>query len=437
MNLTKPQLVIVAAVGVIIVVFVLIFLGVIPGLQNSSTDPTKIKATLNFWGIGDASSAYGGIFSAFKTTYPNVTINYRGFTDEDSYNSTLLNALVSGQGPDIFMVRNADFFKDANKMSPVAPTQFSITQLKQLFPQVVASDFSYQNNVFALPLSVDTLALVYNRNIFDQGAIPLPTSWKTWDDFVNTVPKLTKRDGSGQIIQAAAALGTAKNVGNASDILYLLMLQSGVTMTNNQNYQVSFASDQGTQALGFYSQFSSPNSQAYTWNDSMPNSLDAFSQGKAAMIFEYASNLSQIKSRNGFLNFEVAPVPQLQGAGLSITYPGYWGYTVSRQSQYQALAWNFILAMTTNDSVANTYTEKTQKPPALNSLIYRYQDDLSLGVFAKQALTARSWIELDRGFIDKAVSAMIDSVAGGEVSPRSALQQTQDQINQYLNQGVF
>ncbi|MGC9602860.1 MAG: extracellular solute-binding protein [Minisyncoccia bacterium] len=437
MNLTKPQLIIVAAAGVIVLVFVLIFFGVIPGLQNSSTDPTKIRATLNFWGIGDESDAYGGIFNAFKLTYPNVTINYRSFTDEDGYNSALLNALAAGQGPDIFMARNTDLLEDANKMSPVAPTQFSITQLRQLFPQVVASDFSYQNNVFALPLSVDTLALVYNRNIFDQAAIPLPASWKNWDDLIGAVPKLVKRDASGQITQAAVALGTAKNVGNASDILYLLMLQSGVTMTNNQDYRISFASDKGAQVLGFYSQFSSPNSQAYTWNNSMPDSLDAFGQGKTAMVFEYASNLPGIRSRNSFLNVEVAPVPQPQGANLSISYPSYWGYTVSRESQYQALAWNLILAMTTNDATANTYAQKTQKPPALNSLIYQYQNDPNLGVFARQALTARSWVELDRGFIDNAVSAMIDSVAGGEVSPRSALQQTQDQINQYLNRGTF
>jgi len=437
MNLTKPQLIIVVAAGVIVLVFVLIFLGVIPGLQNTSTDPTKIKATLNFWGIGDESDAYGGIFSTFKLTYPNVAINYRGFTDEDSYNSALLNALAAGQGPDIFMVRNTDLFKDANKMSPVAPIQFSMTQLGQLFPQVVASDFSYQNNIFALPLSVDTLALVYNRNTFDQAAIPLPTSWKTWDDLISAVPKLVKRDAGGQIAQAAVALGTAKNVGNASDILYLLMLQSGVTMTNNQNYQISFSSDKGIQALAFYSQFSSPNSQAYTWNNSMPNSLDAFGRGSVAMIFEYASNLSGIRSRNSFLNVEVAPVPQPQGAGFSIAYPSYWGYAVSRESQYQSLAWNFILAMTTNDAAASTYTQNTKKPPALNSLIYQYQNDPSLGVFARQALTARSWIELDRGFMDNAVSAMIDSVAGGQTSPRSALEQTQSQINQYLNRGTF
>lgn len=445
MNLTKTQLIIVAAAGAVILIFALIFLGVLPGLQTSSNNPANIKASLNFWGIGDTADAYAGALAAFKISYPNVTIAYRGFDNADTYHSSLLDALAASQGPDIFMVRNTDLPKNQNKIMPVSPNQFSPVQLKQYFPQVVAQDFISQNGVYALPLSIDTLALIYNRDLFDQAAVSLPGSrsgseepsgsmtWQSWEDFLDAVPKLTKKSANGEITQSAAAIGGSnENVRNANDLLYLLMLQSGAKISDSQTGLVSFASKEGIQALNFYAQFSHPTSQAYAWNKSLPFSLDAFGQGKVAMVFGYASDLSQIKSRNNFLNFEIAPMPQPKAAILAITYPSYWGYVVSRQSQYQSLAWKFILGMTTNEATAKGYIQKTQKPPALNSLIYQYQNDPALGVFARQALTARSWFEADRKFIDQAISGMINSVVNNNVQPKDALEQTQNQINQFI-----
>ncbi len=435
MNLSKTQFVIAAVASVVVLVFILILLGIIPGLQSSSTDPTKIKATLGFWGVGENADAYTEVFGAFNAIYPNVILNYRNFSDPERYETTLLDALASGQGPDIFMIRNTDLPGNRNKITPVRETRFSASQLNQIFPQVVARDFVYQNGVYALPVSIDTLALIYNRSIFDQAAAPLPLSWKSWDDFLSAIPKLIKTGAEGGLTQAAAAIGTGENVNHAADILYLLMLQNGVQLSDNQTGLASFTSDRAVQTLNFYSQFSNPKSAAYAWSGAMPNSLDAFANGKVAMIFDYSSNIPQIKSRNNFLNFEVAPLPQPRGATLAVSYPSYWGYAVSRQSVNQNLAWEFILTMTTNEAAAKGYVQRNQKPPALNSLIYQYQNDPSLGIFARQALTARSWLQLDGRFEDRAVSDMLESIASGKFEAvRATLERTENQINQYLRQ---
>ena len=81
--------------------------------------------------------------------------------------------------------------------------------------------------------------------------------------------------------------------------------------------------------------------------------------------------------------------------------------------------------------------QKTQKPPALNSLIYQYQNDPLLGVFAKQALVAQSWFQADRKFIDRTIAGMINSVVNSNTQPKDALGQAQNQINQFLSQRPF
>ena len=107
MNLTKPQLIIVAVLGLIVVVFGLIFAGVLPGLQKNEKNPKKVQANLEFWGVGDTAQSYEEIFSNFKTVYPDVIINYRGFENADDYETALLDSLAAGKGPDIFMIQNA------------------------------------------------------------------------------------------------------------------------------------------------------------------------------------------------------------------------------------------------------------------------------------------------------------------------------------------
>jgi len=57
----------------------------------------------------------------------------------------------------------------------------------------------------------------------------------TWDEFVKDAQLLTKKNSSGEILQAGAALGTVNNIKNAVDIVLLLMLH------NNQKLLMKMA----------------------------------------------------------------------------------------------------------------------------------------------------------------------------------------------------
>lgn len=431
MSLTHSQKVVLLIGGAVVVAIVLVIMGVIPGLRTTTNDPHQMKAALTVWGVYDNQDAYSGALQNFATIYPNVTVTYRRFSNPSDYNSALLDALAAGTGPDIFMIRNTDTPRQINKILPANSASLSLLQLKQLFPQVVTQDFYRQNNVYGLPFSIDTLALFYNRNIFDQAGLPLPGTWQSWEDFLDTVPKLVTKDAKGAITEAGAAIGgNDDTIPTASDLLSLLMLQNGSKIGDQG--APSFTGDLGIQALTFYTQFADPNSKAYTWNDSMQNARDAFGQGKVAMIFDYASSLPELKARNAYLNFEVAPVPQPKNAATPVAFPDYWGYVVSRQTKYPTIAWDFILQAATNATVANEYAVRTGKPPALNSLLYQYQNDPTLSVFARQALIARSWDERDKDAARTIFSQMIHAVVVEKERPIDALGAAQNAVNQII-----
>ncbi len=406
MSLTKNQFIIAGITGIVVIVAILIFTGIIPGLRTSG--PESIAAELSIWNVGDDESAFTAAYAAFNAKYPNVTFRYRSFSDEGAYEAALLDALAAGTGPDIFVVRNDKVIRHQNKMLPASSITMGLPELRATFPQVVEKDFFGTGGLYGLPLSIDTLALIYNRDLFDDAGVSAPP--RTWDDVQGTAPVLTKKGEGGVITQSGMALGgAASHIETAVDTLYLLMLQTGTAMTDAALTQASFNSSTGLNALRFYLQFGNPTSAAYSWGTGEATARMRFADEKLAMFIDYASAIPLLTVRNAFLNYAVAPVPQPKDATVGITYSSYYGFAVSRRSANPALAWEFIKTMTTTESVGRAYVSATRKPPALRALANGYENDPVMRVFAKQTLTARSWPQPDPDRIRASFVKLISS----------------------------
>jgi len=434
MSLTRNQIIIIVLAGLIVLFFLLVFFGIIPGLKGPGTGSFGLpgggyETELIFWGVTEAgdTSAIQLIIEEYLKTNKNVRINYRQFDDVLSYEKTLLNSLATGQAPDIFMFHSSWLPKHYDKVMPVPETFLPLSQFRQLFPTVVEQNFVLNGKVYALPLYIDTLAFLYNKDIFDAKSIALMP--KTWQEFQNLISQLRQINILNQIVKPAAALGgSEKNINSASDLLNLLMLQFGSQMID-QYGKINFG-NQGLQALNFYLQFANPSSPYYTWNENLHYSLDSFSEGSTAIIFNYASQIPLIKAKNPYLSIGVTLTPQPAGVSQPIDYANYWGLSVSNQSRNSNLAWNFIFSATTNPQISEIYLQAVKKPPALRSLIEKYKNDPELGVFAKQALTARSWPQPDSNVVKQTFSNMIESVLSGRLNSEQALRQAENEINE-------
>jgi multiple sugar transport system substrate-binding protein len=292
------------------------------------------------------------------------------------------------------------------------------------------------SQLYALPLSIDTLALVYNKDLFNSANIAYPP--KTWDDFQTDILKLRTLDAQGNLTRAGAAIGgSAATVSNAADILSLLMLQNGTEMVTSDRSSAAFASapgGAGPAAFDYYLQFANASSPYYTWNESMGNAVDAFAAGKTAMMFAYQADLAAIKAKAPFLNIGVAQVPQATGATVAVNYPKYSGFAATKIGQVSA-AWYFILYMATTDAVEQAYVNATGKPPALRQEVAANLNNSSnpdLAVFASQTLTAKSWYEANDEKVDAIFNTAIANVLGGQANSTLALNQAQAAVSQFM-----
>ncbi len=453
-----------------------------------SAAPSGYLVNLEIWGTLDDSQTYMEIINQYKKINPYVgEIKYRKFS-QATYKQELIDALASGQGPDIFLINNSWFPSFENKIDP-APTPFVSEQdVKNNFPDVVASDFVDGGKAYAVPLSIDSMEMFYNKDMFNAAGIVAPP--RTWSEFQDDVKRMTVIDSSGNIIRAGAAIGTAQNINRASDFLSMLMFQNGVALPFQKGMPAKFdegvvipggsVAQAGQQALGFYTQFaklstaSNTMNPLYTWNSKQPNSVDAFAAGSVGMMFNYSWQNATIKSRNPKLNYGIAPVPQTYPISPA-TVANYWAFAVSLNKIVPATAavagqpvqapvsndvrmheaWQFLRFLTLKNSGTITlynaitknskdfpinfdpaldYLKKTGNPAARRDIIEMQKSDAQLGAFASGNLIAKHWYQSDSDAVDKIFSDMIESVATGGVSLHEALLLARNRVN-YLSGG--
>lgn len=415
---------------------------------------------LVYWRTQDGQDAFGAIIRGFQALYPHVSITYKVIREQE-YEQELLEAWAEDRGPDIFSIPNIWLRKYQSKILPrelggeVIMARQIITgtikkeiklirevkkvpglrQLRETFVEAVPKDVVIDNKIYGLPLSLDVLALYYNRDMLNSaGIVNAP---QTWEEFALDVAALTLQDRYGEFIQSGAAFGASDNISYVTDILSLLMLQNGTRMANERGDAATFhqplADDPkyfpAQEALQFYVGFSQPGSDIYTWNNAMELSLDAFIAGKVGFIFGYSDYLSIIKEQAPKLNFDIGKVPQIPGSLKEVNYARYPIEVISKRTEYPHEAWAFVLFATETQN-AKTFVERAKHPTAHRELIAMQLEDFDLNPFASGVLTAQTWYRgKNYSLVEEVFEEMISAVLSGEKQVRDAINYGARRVN--------
>jgi len=407
-------------IGIVIVVIVLSIF-----LRRQNPKPVSLE----MWGVIDEPAVFTPLINSFQKNNPHISIHYIK-KDPATYQNDLLKAFAANKAPDIFMLFGNWLPSYQGKIEPLnlkKDKDLNSLIISQTFPQVVQDDLVNNDFLLGIPLSIDTLALYYNKDIFDYYNIALPP--KTWDEVVKLIPKLRKTNSQGQVTRAAIALGTSNNIDWASDILSELMMQLGSSMIDKTYQKVTFDEPvtqnglkiiPGEEALKYFTQFANPKSSLYTWNNSFPNAVSAFSQGKTAMIIGYNQAQNTIQKEAPGLRYSIASFPLLSSNKEKINYARTMNLVVFNRSSYLKEAWQFLKYLIQLDN-SQYYFLQTKNPPARLDLISLAINDPQAGVFASQILTSRDWYQIDSQEISTIFNEMIESVVLQNIPPNQAI----------------
>lgn len=379
------------------------------GQQTAQQDLPQISLT--FYGLFDNEDVIDPFIQTYQDAHPNVTILYKKFTDPEVYMDLIVNELAEGEGPDIFMMSNTWFPENYRKLTPAPETSLTVDQFRASFVDIAAKDLIIPSDegieqVWGIPLYVDTLALYYNDSHFEDAIPSQGEPSATWDGIKNDVSLLNKQDQSFErFARSGIALGRGDNILRAFDVLAMMMLQYKASFYTADYTKVLFGNDPNAlTAFNLFTSFGLPSQKHYSWNkyladaDSGEKELTTFAKGKVSMIFGYSYTYEDLLSEINRLaaedeetmdwgDIKIAPAPQVNDPETSaesrIAYANYFVPVVGRTSPNAEVAWDFLLSMT-NPTLLQEYNATTHRPSALRSLINEQIQDPIYGVFASQ-----------------------------------------------------
>lgn len=421
------KLVVIALLGFGGVLGVFVFAGFID-LENKAVN-TGPTGTVTMWGTAPASVVNPLLIKFNQGKSYNV--KYVSIIPQN-FDQELLEAMAVGKGPDLFFLPDNLAFKYQNKIYPIPYTSYPLINFKNTF--VGAGEvFLNVKGVLAFPISIDPMVMYYNRSMLDSNNVVYPPVY--WDEFYDFSNTFTKKDDSQQITQSAFALGQYANVSYAKDILATLFMQTGSSITGEQNGLLRSSLDNSLESntntassLDFYTSFSNPLKPNYSWNRSLPMSIDAFSKEDLVFYFGFASDLKTLLDKNPNQDFQVTTIPQIRNTNNKVTSARVTGIAVSSFTKNLSASLAAVTALSSGD-FAKEYSNSQFVPPARRDLLAEARKDSYFPVFYSSSLFARSWLDPSPSDSSNIFRAMVEEVLSNAKKPQDAIFTANNRLN--------
>lgn len=440
----------------------------ISGCSLRST-PSAPK-TFVIWGFDDEDVWKPIIKEAEKDSLKGFDVKYAKKTLDDSYENNSLNSILSGQGPDVWAIPNDWVYRHKDKLAPMPDgvVKSSKINLDEQFVPAIKQSGYFDGKIYSLSPTVDTLMIYYNEKLMEntleeynnanegesndenrkRASELLSQVPSTWSNLVESSKLITQRSGDS-IVRSGIALGTSNNIQNSDDILYALMLQNGAKLTSDDFKLATFNLPQnisgssnlpGKSALDFYTSFANPGSPNYSWNQSMPDSVEAFTQNKVAMIIGYGSLANYFAQIYPDFSYKKAPLPQIGTSNENVVdYALYNTFVVPRLSNNVSDAWSFIISLSTDQS--STYSSTIKLP------VSKKDNDFQPSLRDREGDNApnETQIQTAQVFvkgrypkeINQIIKAMINNVNTGQQDSQTALDTAANTITNLLRKNTW
>ena len=427
-NLSVFQIILLVAFGALGIVGVLVFAFAVGGGANNSVGRVEIWGTL-------PSSAFNAALGPARESDPRLSLVVYVQKDPATYESELTDALAVGSGPDLFILRQDFVARNSGKVIPFG-ADLTTPQFKAVFADV-GNQYISNIGILGLPIAVDPLVLYWNRDMLNSGGFAKPPAY--WDEVMFMSQKMTTRTDSGSIMKSGVALGEYSNINNAKDILSALILQYGGSITTNDKggrLVPALSSRDGNpiqateNALQFFSEFSNPSKDYYSWNRSLSESRQAFVADDLALYIGFGSEGAVIQAMNPNLNLAEAPLPQVRDSRTALNVAHVYALSISRSSKNPAGA-NTVARLVTGPEIAENLSVALGMSPALRDLLAKPSQGAD-AVHNRETLISRSWTDPDPEKTSDIFRDMIERVSSGSMRLSDSIQRADQELGNIL-----
>ncbi|WP_034094327.1 ABC transporter substrate-binding protein [Streptacidiphilus albus] len=306
------------------------------GSGGSGTSAAAVQAALQKGGtitVWAWEPTLKQVVADFEAKYPKVTVKLvNAGTGNDQY-TALQNAVEAGSGaPDVAQIEYYALGQFALGKSLQDLSGFGAKDLSKTFTPGPWSSVDINGGVFALPMDSGPMALFYNKKVFDEYGLTVPT---TWQQYVADAQKLHRANPADYI---------TNDTGDAGFTTSMIWQAGGHPYTvNGTKVSVNFGDAGSTEFASTWQQLISGHLVApiTSWSDQWYKGLaDGSIATLATGAWMPANFVTGAPAASG--DWRVAPLPQWQQGGTAGAENGGSSLAMMKSSHDQDLAYAFI-----------------------------------------------------------------------------------------------
>ncbi|WP_245635912.1 ABC transporter substrate-binding protein [Herbiconiux solani] len=300
------------------------------------------ETTITIW---TWATTLTGIIEAFEKEHPKITVDVVNVGTGAAHYTKLENALKAGSGaPDLATVEYSVLPQFALGGNLVDLNTFGYGDLEDQFTPSVWNSTNLDGGLYELPHNAGPMALFYNKTVFDQFGIEVPT---TWAEYAAAAKKIHEADPT---VYLAADNGDA---GFTTSMLWAAGSKPFET-TGTSDVTIDLSDEGAKKFTDFYSPLLEDGLLAPTAGFSN-EWYQGLASGKIASLATGAWMAGSLKSGvpTGAGQWRVAPLPTYEAGEKASAMNGGGGYAMLNQSpeQNQLVAAAFLKYMETGPGV--------------------------------------------------------------------------------------
>jgi multiple sugar transport system substrate-binding protein len=269
-----------------------------------------------------------------------VKVNINHVPSQGEFMTKLSGSFTAGNPPDVFLLNYRRYGQFAAKdvLEPVGPWLDKSTTIKvtDYYTHSMAA-FTYKGTLQCMPQNVSSLDVYYNKTLFEQNNVPLPTADWTWQDFLSAAKALTK-DTNGDGTMETYGVGVEPILIRLAPFVW----QHGGEIVDNYEQPTRLTLDEplARDAVQFFMELSLVHRVVPTEAEYKAEALDTqFMNGKLAMFLSSRVETPTFREAIKDFTWDVAPLPRDTQAATILHADAY---CMAKASKNKEATWDFI-----------------------------------------------------------------------------------------------
>ncbi|MDG4858354.1 extracellular solute-binding protein [Streptomyces sp. T-3] len=385
----------------------------------------ELSGTVTFWDTSnDAEKAtYKELAEGFEKKHPKVDVKVVSVAFGEA-NAKFKNAAGGNSGAPDVMRTEVAWVADFANLGYLAPLDGTAALDKESdYLEQAAASTKFNGKTYAVPQTIDSLALFYNKKMLKAAGVEVPT---TFDEVKDAAKKIKSKSGK-----------TGLYLRGDDPYFYLPYLYGeGGDMLDTKAKKVTVDDEPGAKAFAVMKDLVDSKAAVTDASDGYNNQLNAFKDGEVAMALDGPWSIEGALAGKQFKddkdNLGVAAVP---GGSVKQASPqGGWNLSVYAGSKNLDASYEFAKYMSSAEVQQKT-TEKLSLLPTRTSVydVKSVKDNQMVQFFkpAVEASVQRPWIP-EANALFEPIRLQMEKVLSGKASPEDAAKGVGDAYRKLL-----